>query len=95
MEQCIIDLLKNLKNQNEISEKNYDKLHPSGSKPGILYGLDKFHKVLKDSIPTFSPILSPICTHIYKLANIRDKMLKTITTNDYTIKCSFSFAKEV
>ena len=37
----IIDLLKSLKIQNEISEKNHRNLYSSGSKPGILYGLGK------------------------------------------------------
>ena len=45
MEQRIIDLLKSLKNQNEISEKNYDNLYPSGSKPGIIYGHGKIVSV--------------------------------------------------
>ena len=50
---------------------------------------------MDDGISPLSPTLSAICTPIYKLANIRDKMLKPITTNKYTIKDSFSFAKEV
>ena len=94
-EQHIIDLLKSLKNQNEISEKNYDNLYLSGSKPGIIYGLDKIHKVLEDGIPTFRSILSAIGTPTYKLAKFSDKVLKPITTNEYTIRDSFSFAKEV
>ena len=32
-----IDLLKSLKNQNQILEKNFDNLYPSGPKPGKLY----------------------------------------------------------
>ena len=44
MEQRIIDFLKSLKNQNEISEKNYDNLYPSGPKPGILCGFGEIHK---------------------------------------------------
>ena len=95
MEQCIIDLLKSLKNQNEISEKNYDNLYPSGSKPGILCGLGKIHKALGNGIPTFCPVLSAIGTPTYNLAKFCDKLLKPITTNEYTIKDSFSFAKEV
>ena len=47
MEQCIVDLLKSLKNQNEISEKNHDNFYPSGSKAGILYGLGKISKTWK------------------------------------------------
>ena len=88
MEQHIIDLLK-------ISEKNYDNLYPSGSKPGIFYGVGKIHKVLEDVIPNFCPILSVIGMRTYKLAKLCDKLRKPIITNEYTIKNSFSFAKEV
>ena len=95
IEKRIIDLLISLKNQNEIPKKNYDNLYPSGLKPGILYGLGKIHKVLEDGIPVFCPILSAIGTPTYKLAKFCDKLLKPITTNEYTIKDSFSFAKEV
>ena len=94
MEQRIIDLLKSLGNQNEISEKNYN-LYPSCSKPGLLYGLGKTQKALEDWIPTFSLILSAIDTSTYKLAKFCDKLLKPIATNEYTIKDWFSFAKEV
>ena len=92
MEQRIIDLLKKLKNQNKISEINYDNLYPSGSKPGILYGLGKTQKALKDRVRTFRPILFAIGAPTYKLAKFCDKLLKPITTNEYTIK---GFAKEV
>ena len=95
MEQRIIDILKSLKNQNEISEKNYDTLYSSGSKPGILYRLGKIHKALEDGIPTFRPILSAIGTPTFKLAKLSDKLLKPIATNEYAMKDSFSFAKEV
>ena len=64
-------------------------------KSGILYGLGKIHKALEDRIPTSRPILSAIGTPTYKLAKFCDKLLKPITTNEYTIKDSFSFAKEV
>ena len=72
MEQRIIDILKSLKNQNEISEKNYDTLYSSGSKPGILYRLGKIHKALEDGIPTFRPILSAIGTPTFKLAKLSE-----------------------
>ena len=39
MEERIIRLLKNLKDQGEISEKEKHNLYPPGSKPGVLYGL--------------------------------------------------------
>ena len=53
MEQRITNLLKKLKNQNKISEKNYDDLYLSGSKPGTLYGLGKTQKALEERVPTF------------------------------------------
>ena len=87
MEQRITDLVKSLKTQNEISDKNHDTLYQPGLKPGMLYGLGKIHKSLEDGISTFRPILSAIGTFC-------DTLLKPITTNEYTIKDSFSFAKE-
>ena len=88
MEQRIIDLIKSLKNQNEISKKNRDTLYQPGSKPGMLYGLGKIHKSLEDGISTFRPILSAIGTFC-------DTLLNPVTTNECTIKDSFSFAKEI
>ena len=64
-------------------------------KSGILYVLGKIHKILEDGVPTFSPSLSEIGTPTYKLAKSCNNLLKPITTNQYTIKDSFSFAKEV
>ena len=39
MEERIIHFLKSLEDQGEISEKGRNDLYPSGSKPGVLYGL--------------------------------------------------------
>ena len=47
------------------------------------------------AIPIFCPILSAIGTPSNKLAKFCDKLVKPITTNEYTIKHWFSFAKEV
>lgn len=63
MEELIIDLPKSLKNQNGISEKNYDNLYLLGSKPGICHGLARIHKAHEDRIPTFCPILFAIGTN--------------------------------
>ena len=95
MEERIIRLLKSLEDQGEISEKEKKDLYPSGSQPGVLYGLAKIHKALEDGIPSFRPILSAIGTPTYKLAKFCDQLLKPLTNNEYTIKDSFSFAKEV
>ena len=53
-----------MKFQGEISEKERNDLYPSGSRPGVLYGLAKIYKALEDGIPSFRPILSAIETCI-------------------------------
>ena len=70
MEEGIIRLLKSLEGQGEISEKERNGLYPSGSKPGVLYGLTKIHKALEDGIQSFCPILSTIGTPTYNVATI-------------------------
>ena len=95
MEERIIRLLKCLEDQGDISEKEKNDLYPSGSKPGVLYGLAKIHKALEDGVPSFRPILSAVGTPTYNLAKFCDQLLKSLTSNDYTIKDSLSFAKEV
>ena len=95
MEERIICLLKSLEDQGEISEKERNDLYPSGSQPEVLYELAKIHKALVDGIPSFQPIFSAIVTPTYKLIKFCDQLLKPRTKNEYTIKDSFSFAKEV
>ena len=95
MEERIIRLLKSLEGQGEISEKEKIDLYPSGSKPGVLYRFAKIHKALKDGTSSFRPILSATGTPTYNLAKFSDQLLKLLTSNDYTIKDSFSFDKEV
>ena len=61
----------------------------------MLYGLGKIQKSLEDGISTFRPILSAIGTSTNKLAKFCDTSLNPKTTNEYAIKDSFSFAKEI
>ena len=68
--------------------------YPSGSQPGVQYGLVKIHKSIEDGIPSFRRILSAIGTP-YKLAKFCDQLLNSLTNNEYTIKDCFSFAKDV
>ena len=95
MEERIICLLKSLDDQGEIYEKEKKDLYPSGSQPGVLYGLAKIYKALKDAMPSFRSFLSAIGTPAYKLAKFCDQLLKPLISNEYIIKDSFSFAKEV
>ena len=62
---------------------------------GILYGVCKIHKSLIDNCPPFWSILSAIKTPSYNIAKHLVPILEPITTNQFTIKNSFGFAKEV
>ena len=67
--------------QNNIPEEIYKELFPSGSTPGVLYGLPKVHKT---NCPA-RPILSAIGTYNYKLAKFFVPILQPYTINEYVI----------
>ena len=46
-EQIVIDILKEIKNKNQINEDLYN------SQPGVLYGIAKVHKKVIDGCPAF------------------------------------------
>ena len=48
MENRVTDVLKNLRDKKEISIEQYKDLNSSGSRPGIMYGSAKFHKIVSD-----------------------------------------------
>ena len=55
----------------------------------------KVHKPVTDRCSSLRPILSEISTPSYKPAKFLVPLLKPLTSNDYTIKDSFSFTEEV
>ena len=61
----------------------------------MLYGLCKIHKSLIDNCPSLWPILSAIKTPPYNIAKNLAPNLESITTNKFTIKNSFEFAKDI
>ena len=69
----------------------YNKLAPTGSRPGILYCLPK---VLTPSIP-LRPIVSPINSHFFPTAKYLVPLLRPISTNQYTIHDTFTFVKDL
>ena len=79
----------------KIGKEGYDKICPEGSRPGILYGNPKIHKPVVDNLPKFRPILSAINTPGYNLAKFLIPILEPLTHNEFTIKDSFSFAKDI
>ena len=88
-------LFNNLYDNNKISKDELLKICPVGSRPGILYGNPKIHNPVVDNIPKFRPILSVINTPGYNLAKFLMRILEALTHNEFTVKDSFSFAKEI
>lgn len=94
-EDKVRSFLKKLHQYGKISKATFNSLYPIGSRPGVLYGLAKVHKALADGFPKFRPILSTIGTCSYNLAKFCVPMLKDITENEFSIKNTFDFGKEV
>ena len=74
-----------------ISESVYKDLFPTGSKPGILYGLPK---VRKENCPA-RPIMSAIGTYNYRLAKFLVPIFQPFSINQYFVYNTFSFVKEI
>ena len=66
-----------------------------GSQRGLMYGLSKIHKPLIDNFPKLRPMLSAINAATYDWAKFFVLLLKCFTMNEYTLKASFQFAKDI
>ena len=91
----ISNYLKRLEKSGTLSTEQYKKIKAVGSRPGILYGLCKVHNATADICPPFRPTLSAIGTLSYKLAKFLVPKLSLITFNEFDVKDSFTFAKEI
>ena len=94
-EKKLINLVKELKTSEANSEIDYKKFKPRGSSFGVLYGLCKTHKKVLDKCPPLRPILSAIKTPSYNLAKFLVPLIEPITKNNFTVKNSFEFSKEI
>ena len=61
MENGLRNILKNLRDKKEISIEQYKDLSHSGSRPGIMYGLAKVHKMVKDGLQSILIYLDLFC----------------------------------
>ena len=84
-------LLSKLKKGKEIRDWEFIEMNATDPLPGILYGLPKIHK---NGSP-LRPILSAIGTAGYKLAKFFVPLLAPFTTNQYSVRDSFSFVEEI
>ena len=97
MEATIKTCLDDLRDNNYLSPEDHKFMNPTGSRPGVLYGICKVHKEVgsEGETPPFRPILSAIGTSTYNMAKFFVPILKTSTVNQFTIEDSFSFADEI
>ena len=63
--------------------------------PWYFVSSTKVHKTVINNTPQFRPILSAINTPVDKLAKYLVLNLPPLPVNDYTVKDSFTFAKEI
>jgi hypothetical protein len=80
--------LRKLRKDGVIDDATFLRIIPRGSSPGVLYGLPKVHKT---GCP-FRTIVSSVNTYNYNLASYLVGKRQPISTNQYTVKDSFSFA---
>ena len=73
-------LIKKLKENNCISEREYKSLYVVGSSPGVMYGLPKIHK---ENNP-MRPVVSSINTPFYKLAKFLIPAIENFSKNEFT-----------
>ena len=90
VEDKVIRFINNLVSLNVITPDVAQSLKPTGSTPGIMYGL--LPKVHKDSVP-LRPIVAAYNTASYKLAKFLVPLLSKFTTNQFTVKNSYDLSK--
>ena len=87
-EESLSAYLRKLRNEKIIDDATFHKILPSGSSPAVLYFLPKVNKA---GCP-FRPIVSSVNTYNYNLASYLVGVLQPISTNQRSVKDSFSFA---
>ena len=89
------NIFKKLVAFNSISEEKTRSLKPVGTRPGVMCGFCKVHKDIIDNFPPFWSILSAINTPTYKLTKFLVPIVKSLTSNQYTVKDTYVFAEEI
>ena len=92
-EEKLIEFLKRVKSS--VTADWYKHLYSQSSRPGITCRLSKIHKPLVKGFPKLRPILSARNTSTYKWAKFFVPLLKPFTSNNYAVKDSFDFAKDI
>ena len=88
--------LRNLKGSRIFDDFSYEKVYPSGSQCGRMYGLPKLHKVSSQGqIPPFRPVVSSINTYNYQLARLLSDYLTPLLPTQHCAKDTFNFIEDL
>ena len=68
LESKLKDHFNVLKNEEKISEKEYDSIYTVGTLPGVSYGNPKVHETVVNNTPKFRPFSLAINTPTHLLA---------------------------
>ena len=81
------------------SKREYMKLYPSSSRPGLFFGLAKVHKLREDAFNVDSlplrPVISNIGTATYEISKYLASLLQPLTKNEYTIDSTKHFIERL
>ena len=83
--------------KNVLSEKDYKKLYPTGSRPGLFYGTAKVHKLQGNqglNELTVRPIISNIGTATYETAKYLNNLLSPPGKSQHTVPNSKKLVEE-
>ena len=81
-----------------LEKKEYKKLYPTGSKPGLFYGTAKVHKLkIGDGLKELNvrPIISNIGTATYETAKYPNTLLTPLTKSQYNILSTGDFIQKM
>ena len=83
--------------KSKVRKGEYNKIYPTGSAPGKLYGIAKVHKMAEnDSIENLPlrRIISNIGTASYHLAKHVAKLLSPLSHSEFTVENTKAFIQE-
>ena len=84
--------------KSKVSEQEYKRLYPTGSRPRKFYGTAKIHKLSLngkvDDLP-LRPIVSNINTATYNLPKFLSKLMAPLCESEYTVKNTKNFVDNI
>ena len=94
MKNKVVSVLKKLKEKDQFSDRKYKYLHLLVLDQAFYMFVQKYISLLRMVFYLFVLFYQILVTPTYKIAKIFVPLLAALTSNEYTIKDSFSFSEE-